>query len=83
MLDAGKQEDLTLAAQRGDLFGQFMTEMDYAMPGEKIVSLRLTPGESVEGGQKISSGRIELLDVGGWSTIIPVVGLRACQPDPE
>ncbi|KCZ55522.1 hypothetical protein HY29_11445 [Hyphomonas beringensis] len=83
MLEAGKQEQLTLAAQRGDLFGQFMTEMDYAMSGDGAVFLHLMPGESVEGGQKISSGRIELLDAGGWSTIIPVVGVRACQPDPE
>ena len=83
MLEVGKQEQLTLAAQRGDLFGQFMTEMDYAMSGDGAVFLHLTPGESVEGGQKISSGRIELLDAGGWSTIIPVVGVRACQPDPE
>ncbi len=83
MLQSSERSDLTLTAQRGDLFGQFMTEMDFVTATGQPVSLRLQPGESVEDGQKISAGRIELLDDGGWSTIIPIVGLRACQPDPE
>ena len=60
-----------------------MTEMDYTTIEGETMSLRITPGEMVEGGQKISTGRIKLLNDGGWETVIPVAGLRACQPDAE
>ena len=80
---AETQQTLAMVRQGGTLFGQFMTEMDYISPESESVSLRISPGETVEGGQKISSGRIIILNSGGWETVIPVSGLRACQPDAE
>lgn len=80
---AETQQRLAMVRQGGTLFGQFMTEMDYISPESESVSLRISPGETVEGGQKISSGRIIILNSGGWETVIPVSGLRACQPDAE
>ncbi|MAH92420.1 MAG: hypothetical protein CME99_04510 [Hyphomonas sp.] len=80
---AEAQQTLAMVRQGGSLFGQFMTEMDYIGPESESVFLKITPGETVEGGQKISSGRITLLNSGGWETVIPVSGLRACQPDTE
>ena len=77
------QQTMALVRQGGTLFGQFMTEMDYTTIEGETMSLRITPGEMVEGGQKISTGRIKLLNDGGWETVIPVAGLRACQPDAE
>ncbi|MEQ3650437.1 hypothetical protein [Hyphomonas sp.] len=77
------QQTMALVRQGGTLFGQFMTEMDYTTLEGETMSLRITPGERVEGGQKISAGRIKLLNDGGWETVIPVAGLRACQPDTE
>ena len=77
------QQTLTLTRQGGTLFGQFMTDMDFVTPASESVNLRITPGELVENGQKISSGRIKILNAGGWETLIPVVGIRACQPDTE
>ncbi len=77
------QQTLSLTRQGGSLFGQFMTNMDYQSAEGESVSLHLTAGERVEGGEKIASGRLEILNAGGWETVIPVSGLRACQPDPE
>ena len=77
------QQTMALVRQGGTLFGQFMTEMDYTTIEGETMSLRITPGEMVDGGQKISTGRIKLLNDGGWETVIPVAGLRACQPDAE
>jgi hypothetical protein len=77
------QQTVALVRQGGTLFGQFMTEMDYASIEGETISLRITPGDLVDGGQKISAGRIKLLNDGGWETVIPVTGLRACQPDAE
>jgi hypothetical protein len=80
---AETRQTLALVRQGGTLFGQFMTEMDYVTPEGESVSLQITPGDMVDGGQKIASGRFKLLNAGGWETVIPVAGLRACQPDPE
>lgn len=77
------QQTVALVRQGGTLFGQFMTELDYQSIEGEAISVRITPGDMVEGGQKISSGRIKLLNDGGWETVIPVTGLRACQPDSE
>jgi hypothetical protein len=48
-------------------------------PGQTI-TVSVVPGENIEGGQRISSGKILMTDPEGWETIMPVLGLRACQP---
>lgn len=80
---SGEQQSLTLIRQGGSLFGQFMTELDYVDPAGLPVDVRIVPGKMVDGGQRIESGRMTLQDDGGWETIVPVVGLRACQAETE
>ena len=72
---------LTRTKQGGRLFGQFMTESNYVAPDGGVVSLVFVPGAMLEDGQRISEGRISVIAPEGWETLIPVVGLRACQPD--
>lgn len=69
---------LAEASARGDLFGQFMTETVYKA-SDRVVTVTVAPGETIEDGQRISGGKITLQDADGWETIIPVLGLRACQ----
>mgnify|MGYP000155927749 CR=1 FL=1 len=80
---AETQQTLALTRLGGSLFGQFMTEMEYLSSENESIILEVSPGETMEGGQKISNGRIRILNAGGWETVIPVSGLRACQPDSE
>jgi len=75
----GMETDLIQTGASGDLFGQFMTETVFSAPGQTI-TVSLTPGEEIEGGQRIRSGKILIRDGEGWETILPVLGLRACQP---
>ena len=75
----GKEVELTQSAAGGDLFGQFMTETNFNAPGQ-TVTVSVVPGEDIEDGQRINSGKILLRDAEGWETIMPVLGLRACQP---
>ena len=71
--------ELTQNSAGGDLFGQFMTETVFDAQGQ-LVTVSVVPGEDIEGGQRVSSGRILLRDGEGWETIVPVIGVRACQP---
>jgi hypothetical protein len=75
----GTEVALTQSGAGGDLFGQFMTETMFNAPGQTI-TVSVVPGENIEGGQRISSGKILMTDPEGWETIMPVMGLRACQP---
>ncbi len=70
----------TQTANRGSIFGQFMTEQGYAAPGGEQVLLRVEPGDDLQGGQRITAGHLTITAAGGWRTVIPVRGVRACQP---
>ncbi len=76
---AGVEILLAEASARGDLFGQFMTETVYNA-SDRVVTVTVVPGDVIEDGQRISSGKISVRDAEGWETIMPVLGLRACQP---
>ncbi len=63
------------------LFGEFRSEMRFLeVNGARSLRLSLTPGEMMEGGQKVASGSLIVTDAQGWETIVPVAGLRACMP---
>tara|TARA_R110002073_G_scaffold83847_3_gene199751 strand:- start:219 stop:707 length:489 start_codon:yes stop_codon:yes gene_type:complete len=78
----GTESPLELTASRGTLFGQFMTQMTYRSP-DGNVGLSFKPGELLDGGQRIEHGRLSLVSKDGWETMIPVLGLSACQPEPR
>lgn len=67
-------------ANRGEIFGQFMTEQAFAAPGGQQVWLGFEPGESLDGGQRVASGQLKITSPEGWRTLVPVLGVRACQP---
>ena len=65
----------------GDIFGQFNTEMGFVSEDGRELRLSITPGEPMNGGQRIQQGLISLTDREGWLTKLPVLGVRACQPE--
>lgn len=73
-------EDLTLVSQEGSLMGQFSTKAAFQTRSARTVRLSFAAGEQIEGGQRIQNGRLVFLDADGWETIMPVVGLAACEP---
>ncbi|MEL7130173.1 MAG: hypothetical protein AAGK23_11560 [Pseudomonadota bacterium] len=83
LLFNGAPTDLALTATRGDIFGQFLTDLTYRIvsTGQEI-TVTYTPGEPLEGGARVSSGRISYKTPDGWTTVLPVVGVRACQLQP-
>lgn len=74
------EEPATLIRVEGDIFGQFMTRQTYQTSNNVIVSLSFSAGKTMEDGQRIDNGRLTRRSTEGWETIIPVVGVRACQP---
>ena len=72
--------DVTQTANRGDIFGQFLTEQGFAAPGGERIEVVIVPGEELQGGQRVESGRITITGTDNWQTIIPVRGVQACQP---
>jgi hypothetical protein len=78
----GTQSPLELTSVGGSLFGQFMTQTTYRSP-DGNVGLSFKPGEPLDGGQRIEAGRLSLVSRDGWETMIPVLGLSACQPEPR
>ncbi len=80
MLNGDEVRELRLTRQAGEIFGQFTTEQDFAFARDgSNVNLTVTPGDVLENGQRISEGRIVVRDAEGWETILPVLGVRACQ----
>lgn len=72
---------LAMAGASGDVFGQFLTEMEYAgAASARRVKVSLKPGEVLEGGQRVESGTILFIGADGWETVLPVTGVRACMP---
>jgi hypothetical protein len=71
---------LTQTNAGGGIFGQFTTEMMYGSETGNTYALSITPGDELEGGQRLENGLITITDLEGWVTKLPVLGVRACQP---
>lgn len=80
MVIGAAPERLTQTAAGGDIFGQFTTRLGYVSENGAQIALAMTPGDELEGGQRIESGLITTTDSEGWQTKLPVLGVRACQP---
>lgn len=76
----GTETPLELTSTAGSLFGQFMTQMTYRS-AKGNVGISYQAGERLDGGQRIRNGRLSLVSQDGWETMIPVLGLSACQPE--
>ena len=76
-----RPESVELAQARGAIFGQFLTDLTYIVrsSGQEI-SVSYTPGEVLTGGARVSNGRISYSGADGWTRVVPVLGVRACQP---
>lgn len=84
MLIGGETQLLSQTAAGGEIFGQFMTQTDWVSAGTgHRVDLEVEPGEPMIDGQRVTSGRIRLIDSEGWETIIPIGGVRACMNRPD
>ncbi len=75
-----KEITLPLTAAGGDIFGQFLTRQTFSNDTE-TVKLTLSPGEKIEGGQRIPVASLTRTMADGWDVITPLQGVRACQPD--
>lgn len=73
---------LQMTDSHGDIFGQFQTDSAYITIGANplFVDVALIPGDLLEGGQRVASGRILIRAGDGWETVLPVTGARACMP---
>lgn len=73
--------NVTLDEAGGDIFGQFLTDLAYIVPqtGQRV-SISYAAGEELVGGARVSAGRITYQDSEGWTRVLPVLGVRACQP---
>ncbi|MCR9269594.1 MAG: hypothetical protein ACX94B_12210 [Henriciella sp.] len=72
---------LTQTGAGGDIFGQFNTRMSYLSGDGREIRLDLVPGDMMNGGQRLQSSLVNLVDAEGWQTVLPVLGVRACQPE--
>lgn len=81
VLHESAPQKLIMTDTNGEVFGQFFTEMQYlSADGTWSVNLTLKPGEVLEGGQRVESGRLVTTGADGWETVLPVTGVRACIP---
>lgn len=81
VLIGDQPKTLSMATAGGDVFGQFLTIMEFAAsaPAQRV-RITLKPGEILEGGQRVESGNILFIGADGWETVLPVTGVRACMP---
>lgn len=77
----GRQTELSVESQGGDVFEQFMTQMGFQSADGIPVSLSLQPGELIQGGRRVPSAQMISQDREGWQIITPLAGLTACQPE--
>ncbi|WP_300393103.1 hypothetical protein [Henriciella sp.] len=75
-----KAVEVTQTINRGEIFGEFMTEQGFAAPDGEQILLTIVPGEPLQAGQRVEAGKLEISTPEGWRTLIPVLGVRACQP---
>lgn len=81
ILHEGTPQKLVATETNGEVFGQFFTEIQYlSADGAWSVNVSLKPGEMLEGGQRVESGRLVTTGSDGWETVLPVTGVRACIP---
>lgn len=80
MIIANETVDAAQTANRGTIFGQFMTEQAFLTPTGQQVLVSFEPGEELQGGQRIEDGRLTITAEEGWRTVIPVLGVSACKP---
>lgn len=81
LLHENAPQPLVMTDTNGEVFGQFFTEMQYlSADGKWSINLSLKPGEVLEGGQRVESGRLVTTGADGWETVLPVTGVRACIP---
>lgn len=78
----GAQVSLNRTALGGDIFGQQLTEQDFADASGKSYQLRMTPGDMLVSGQRVPEASMTITDSEGWKTLIPLAGVTACQPAP-
>ncbi|MEM5517704.1 hypothetical protein WNY37_12160 [Henriciella sp. AS95] len=64
----------------GEIFGQFLTEQGFAGPAGEQIVVSVVPGDQLDGGQRVESGKLSITTTEQWTTVIPVLGVRACQP---
>ena len=74
------EQSITLVNASGDIFGQFTTQQAYQAPNNVTVALSFSAGKAMEDGQRISKDASRVLQTKAGETIIPIVGVRACQP---
>lgn len=79
MLD-DERLSLVQVASGGSIFGQFFTVQTYQTSTGREIHLTFDPGDELQEGQRIANGRFQYLDAEGWVTVLPVIGVRVCQP---
>lgn len=77
-VDNGSQM-LSRTGVGGDIFGQQLTEQNFALSDGRSVELRMVPGEQLVGGQRVPEATLTLIDGEGWRTLVPVAGVTVCQ----
>ena len=76
----GKAARMSQSSADGEIFGQFMTDMQYEpLEDEGTLNVFIEPGTLLEQGQRTETARLTFTDPEGWETIVPVAGVRACQ----
>lgn len=71
---------LQTVSEGGDIFGQFYTETTLQTEDGREVSLSYEPGSELTDGARIKNGIMRYVDDKGWLTVLPVLGVRVCQP---
>ena len=71
---------LQSVSEQGQIFGQFYTDTKYVTESGQEISLSYESGEDLTNGARISNGTIQYSDKDGWLTVLPVLGVRVCQP---
>ncbi|MGB3626991.1 MAG: hypothetical protein WA989_14260 [Henriciella sp.] len=71
--------NVTQTGNRGEIFGQFLTEQTFVGPEREQIAVIVVPGDELQGGQRVESGRITITTAEGWKTVMPVLGVQACQ----
>jgi hypothetical protein len=71
---------LQSVSESGDIFGQFFTDVTYRTDTGRSLSLSYEAGETLTDGARISNGIMEYNDAEGWRVVLPLLGVRVCQP---
>ena len=75
----GTETTLTKTANDGVLFGAFFTMTEWVAGDGHAIKLSISPGEDLDGGQRIPTGVISSINSDGWEIKTPVAGVTACQ----